>query len=508
MEGIMRTPNYGGYQILMLNDFPSQGTAHCGMLDVFNEPKGFITAERYREFCSPIVPLLELEKRVYTNTERFSSKLDVANYTPEKMKDALINWEIRGLGKVYDRGTIRCKLLENNNVFEVGHIESSLEYIKTAQKLEVFVEIEGTNYRNRWNIWVFPENKSINIPNEIKVTSKWKEACEYLAKGEKVLLFASTQEMRKWRPGQFKTVFWSPVWLQRGIETMSILADVNSPVFKSFPTEKNTDWQWFDILENSCTIAIDDLPIDFNPIIYVIDSFRKNQRLSNMLEAKVGEGRLLLTTINLKDGLENDVARRGLLSSLIEYMSSEDFNPEYTLETADINKLFDCKIKSSTTEFTEISTAQINVKSGNVVKIDKGFSYTVNSDLQKSGTVTAWADKRDIWIKIQCPESLEGTLYVKMLNSSSSNWGMLKTPQELLAVDWVEESFENHSNKKPVAAILINDEYMETIHQFGYGGRWYAIPVKKDQMKAGKIELQISTFNYPNILEQFAFKAI
>ena len=43
IESALRTPGFGGFQLLGINDFPGQGTALAGMLNAFWRPKGFLT---------------------------------------------------------------------------------------------------------------------------------------------------------------------------------------------------------------------------------------------------------------------------------------------------------------------------------------------------------------------------------------------------------------------------------------------------------------------------------
>ena len=44
IEMAIRTPGFGGFHLLDLQDFPGQGTALIGLLDAFMDSKGIITA--------------------------------------------------------------------------------------------------------------------------------------------------------------------------------------------------------------------------------------------------------------------------------------------------------------------------------------------------------------------------------------------------------------------------------------------------------------------------------
>ena len=43
IEAALRTPGFGGFQLLDLHDFPGQGTALVGVLNPFWNRKGYIT---------------------------------------------------------------------------------------------------------------------------------------------------------------------------------------------------------------------------------------------------------------------------------------------------------------------------------------------------------------------------------------------------------------------------------------------------------------------------------
>lgn len=504
MEAILRTPDYGGFQILTLNDFPAQGTASSGMIDIFDDPKGYLEAGRFREYCAPVVPLLRLGKRTFFNNEVIKAGVDLSCYTREDLEDVVIQWQLAENGRTLLSGEIECGMVKTGNVYDMGEIEIPLSGLKKASAVEVILSVKGTGYRNRWNIWVYPDTEAMDIPSDINVTGSWEDAERMLSEGKKVLLFASASEMGKWRPGQFKTIFWSPVWLKRGVETMSVAADVAHPALEGFPTERHTDWQWFNPLENSITICIDDLPHSFVPITGMIDSFRKNQRLANMLEARIGEGRLLMTSIDIMRNLEGDPARIALRNSILRYMASERFQPAQSIRAEDMRKVFTRNI--SRCGQPDLSNAPLHLSADGKHDIcRKGYGLSVKSKKQKSGDLTAWADKRDLNFTVSVPESSAGTLWLFMRNSRSSRWGMLKTPQEIAEVDWVEETFENYGNKQPVSGIMINGHYIGTINEFGSEGHWFAIPIDGSQTSDGRINVSISTFNYPNILLESAF---
>jgi hypothetical protein len=118
---------------------------------------------------------------------------------------------------------------------------------------------------------------------------------------------------------------------------MGLLIDPKNPVFKSFPTEFHSNWQWWDLCKKSKTIEFGDLPV--TPLIRVVDNFFKNRNLTNLFEAKVGNGKLVFSSMDLSEDLELRPAANQLRYSLLEYMKSEEFKPEKQAEFSDLLNL-------------------------------------------------------------------------------------------------------------------------------------------------------------------------
>jgi hypothetical protein len=76
-------------------------------------------------------------------------------------------------------------------------------------------------------------------------------------------------------------------------------------------------------------MILDDLPTSLRPIVQVIDDWVNNRKLGLVWEARVGKGRLLVTSVDLSGEL--DPVRRQLRASLLAYASSEAFDPELTV---------------------------------------------------------------------------------------------------------------------------------------------------------------------------------
>ena len=81
------------------------------------------------------------------------------------------------------------------------------------------------------------------------------------------------------------------------------------------------------------------------PLIEVVDNFANNRRLSNLLEARVGEGKLVFCSMDLLSDWAQRPEARQLYFSLLEYMKSDAFNPLSTMESTVLSQL--CLDKAS-----------------------------------------------------------------------------------------------------------------------------------------------------------------
>jgi len=218
----------------------------------------------------------------------------------------------------------------------VGNIVQSLSKITMAGCYSVKVEIEGTPYKNEWQIWVYPAKTEIKV-GEVIITANRDEALKALAEGRKVLFSPKIREI-KGLEGKFVQVFWSPVHFPDQPGTMGLLIDPKHPALSQFPTEMHTNWQWWDLCKKSKTICIDSIPM-VKPIIENVDNFMKNRHLCSVFESNSGKGQLIFSSMDLLTDTDNRPVAKQLLFSLVEYMKSEKFQPEESISESDLQSL-------------------------------------------------------------------------------------------------------------------------------------------------------------------------
>lgn len=342
IELLRRTPGYPGFSLLDMHDYPGQGTALIGPLDPFWDSKGFVTPEEHSHYFGPTAPLLRMKKRTFTADEPFIAEAEISHFGRTDLAAAVPEWSICDeKGTVVASGALAARLIPSGKLSPLGHIEASLSKAAAPCKLTVSVSIRGTPITNSWDIWVYPPKVDVTPPKDVVVSGQWNDEVKTtLAKGSRVLLFA-TQKNAHSLPGRFLPVFWSPVWFPSQVpNTMGILCDPKHPALADFPTEFYSNWQWYNLLDHSRSIILDDTPADFRPIVMMIDNFARNHKLGAIFEARVGKGRLLVCGIDLPGLAEEDPAARQLLASLQRYAASDKFQPRGELPVEMLDKLF------------------------------------------------------------------------------------------------------------------------------------------------------------------------
>ena len=353
IEMDLRTRNMAGFQLLDIQDYPGQGSAFVGILDAFMESKGITTPEEWRQWCSPVVPLLEVEKFCFEDGEKIQAKVKVANYGGSSLYGKKLKWKIgdaEGVMNIftYDEGLI-----------DVGVLDEEISVDKPT-KLLLTLNIEGTEARNSYELWVYPkkvlEKKGVIIAKDLN-----QEVVKVLEKGGKVLWMPTASshfvaaddtlsQADNATPytvgGLFQTDYWNYRMFKTICEnnkkkvspgTLGILTNPEHPIFKEFPTEMHTNWQWFPVIKESHPLVLDNFAKDYRPIVQVIDNIERNHKLGLVMEWKVGSGKLLVCMSDLEKAAKYPEGK-AFYQSVIDYMRSADFNPSSEISMDELKK--------------------------------------------------------------------------------------------------------------------------------------------------------------------------
>jgi hypothetical protein len=362
IESALRTPGMGGFELLDLHDFPGQGTALVGVVDPFWEDKGYVTAAEFSRFCNRTVPLARLSKRVFTTEEQLEADIEVAHFGPAPLDATATTWKL-----VDDNHTVvasgklpPCDVPVNNGT-ALGRVRIDLQNVPSPVRYKLVVTLrpapDGAQevsrgkrgaspaFENDWDVWVYPPKVDTQPPSGVVITEDLNdEALASLNAGGKVLLLIPPKRVKNDTSAKvelgFSSIFWNTAWTHRQAPTtLGILCDPKQPALALFPTEYHSNWQWWYLISQAGAMILDGLPKELRPTVQVIDDWVTARKLGLVFEARMGGGKLLVCSIDLRKDQEHNPVARQMLHSLLRYMNGSSFKPAVTLAPDEVRSL-------------------------------------------------------------------------------------------------------------------------------------------------------------------------
>ena len=336
MERNLRTHDYAGFQLLSLNDYSGQGTALVGALNVHWKEKGYCTAQEWREFCSPTVPLALFPKFVFTTTDTITIGTDIYSATDTAFDK--LHYTISNGSTIITQGdvTIRQPI-----IFLPKDINGPTPLTLTLNTTGSH-QLEAPQGHNHYDFWVYPQEVDYEEDGILITDTLDHKALETLRKGGRVLICAAG----KVRYGNdvrhtFMPVFWNTSWFKmRPPHTTGAYIDNTHPMFEHFPTGDWQDLNWWELTNRTQVMNLSEFPTEYQPPIQPIDTWHVSRKLGMLIEANVMGGRLLMTTIDINHLDQRPVARQ-LRHSILHYMQSDKFRPAIQLDAQTITHLFE-----------------------------------------------------------------------------------------------------------------------------------------------------------------------
>jgi hypothetical protein len=344
IESALRTPGFGGFELLDLHDFPGQGTALVGVLDPFWEEKGYITPAEYKRFCNATVPLARLERRVFTTADKLDAALEIVHYGPAALSGAVVAWRlVADDGRAVAQGRLPAVDVPTGRLTAIGRVELPLGSVVAPARYKLVVAVDGAPFEIDWDVWVYPAAIATETPAGITLTDRLDAAAvAALDAGGTVVLAIPPARIKGDTRGPvalgFSSIFWNTAWTRRQApHTLGILCDPKHPAFAAFPTDGHSNWQWWYLINGAGAMILDGLPRELRPVVQVVDDWVTNRKLGLAFESRVSRGRLLVCSFDLaKD--DNPVSRQ-MRASLFRYVDSADFAPKVTVSVEQVRSL-------------------------------------------------------------------------------------------------------------------------------------------------------------------------
>ena len=348
IETSLRTPGFGGFQLLDLQDYPGQGTALVGVLNAFMDSKGLITPAAWRRFCGPVVPLARMDSYTWTSAQTFTAQLEVAHYGPDPLPARTLTWTLDDArGRTLRQGTLPPRDYPQGGLVPAGVLTIPLADLPVPARYNLRLKLGGTSYQNDYPLWVYPDAADTTAPPAVAIREAWDDGTrELLAAGRTVVLLPPAAALPG-VDGCFAPDFWSYPMFRSICEgakkpvapgTLGLLIDAGHPALADFPSDTHSDWQWWDLVTGSRALVLDGTPAAYRPIVQGIDNVERNHKLGYLFEARVGPGTLLACSLDLLHKQTSPVARQ-MLASLLRHARSGR-SPKTTLPLATLNAIF------------------------------------------------------------------------------------------------------------------------------------------------------------------------
>jgi beta-galactosidase len=205
---------------------------------------------------------------------------------------------------------------------------------EVSRPRKLILIVEGNDLRNEWPVWVFPRVEptapSSPAPGVVLTRRLTDEVLDKLAAGQCVWLM-DERFVLPTAIVQFKSAW----WLGKPTNTNYGTMIVPHPVMDIFPHDGYGDLQMSDMMDNRPVVLMDKLPEAVAPVIWSIDVPWRMGRRAYLFEARVGRGRLLVSTLRFTKKLrETDPATAWLYRALLAYAGRETFQPRGAIPLA------------------------------------------------------------------------------------------------------------------------------------------------------------------------------
>lgn len=371
IERVRRLQDVTGYHYWLIVDFPG-GTGEGdsweeGWFDYFWQPK-HITPEEGRAINAAVLPLIETavgDRVLWSDTPR-QVDITVSNYGATPLADATMSWRLMAQGTSIAGDTVRI----TQPAGKVGRVATiTLPAVPTSQarRLELVVEMPGGS-TNSWAFWQFPRDGRLDRPAmPVHSAVKWAGIARLYpfvaeardaAAGQGLLITPSLDESamkhlaaggRVWVMSEQSRTQDRPVvsfFPAAGGALGTVVAE-GHPALQGFPHDGFADLQFHNLIDGAAPVVLDRWPTSLEPIVGGIrtkagflSKTKDLSRIGYVFEARVGNGRLLVTSLRFRDHFDEAYPEvLGLFDRLLRYATGTDFAPRIDVATDQLRPL-------------------------------------------------------------------------------------------------------------------------------------------------------------------------
>lgn len=379
IEYARRCPHVEGFIPWAMVDYHQYSE---GLLDDFWLPKNVPAREFLKSANDTVVVLAEEGWRSFQAGSRARIPLGVSHYGEDDLTGSSLRWQASG-GPLSVWGELPVRDLPNGQFTQAGSASLALPRAASGYKFELSVSLvrDGrTVNTNNWSFWAFPEasqevralaaagGTAIQLRDSTLVRlggvspapvpegtglviadSMDAALCEAVTGGVDCLLFshgAVIENTHLYCPGMpnFHELYRSIPWNSWPGNSGTVIT--RHPALRSFPHEGLCDLQFVWMIRGAIPMEFEPLrPYGVEPIIRAIDWYQTNRNNTYLLEFRVGNGRVLVTCLNVLSRLDEHIEARSFVECLLEYVRSAGFQPAATVPPEEFLRLFTARVE-------------------------------------------------------------------------------------------------------------------------------------------------------------------
>lgn len=375
LEYARRCPHVEGFILWSWIDFHQYAE---GVLDDFWQPKNVSAKEFLKSVGDSVVVLAKEGNRALNLDQIGRLPLAVSHYGEADLTGAVLKWKaVRGK-TVFDRGHLKLTSVKYGELIQAGDAEVHLPKADMGYKFDLLVTLEKNGKAvnaNNWSFWAFSEpgpdvmalgqatnaghvigdavflrlkpasTAPIPAATKLVVAERVDQTLvDYIQAGGRCLLFtqgAVIEQDKIYYPGMvnFYTLFRALPWNAGPGNAGSVITP--HPALADFPYEGMCDLQFVWAIRGVVPMNFEPLrPYGVKPIIRMIDFYKNNANNAHLLEFGVGQGQVLVTSLNLMTNLNQKLDVRNLAASMMNYVQSGKFAPSTQVPRAEFLRLF------------------------------------------------------------------------------------------------------------------------------------------------------------------------
>ena len=341
LESARLDPECDGYIFWTIVDVGSISAQ--GLYNPFWEPKAS-TPEFFRRFNSPTVILAKLspDGRILAAGDELNIEWWISHFDRTALENKTLKWKLVVGGNSVDSGELRGVTAEKTGgVGAVGKTTIKVPSLNKGIKADLIVELERTDVKNSWDLWLFPRiepraRAGQGICASEAVYSVLAERYpgmttlgDAAAGNDELILTDSLTGQVSTRLQQGSSVILLGLpgpnpgvelgWWVKNAQTGTSVA--RHPAFGGFPHEGYLGEQFFRMVQSTIKAG----QKGFESVEPLMVGNGSDGYLLHAFQAKAGRGKILGTGLDL---LSETPESAYLLNEFIGYVKSDQFDPE------------------------------------------------------------------------------------------------------------------------------------------------------------------------------------